>query len=24
VAFDSIREATLVTDTEVLGKRSRG
>jgi ribosome maturation factor RimP len=24
VAFDSIREARLVTDTEVLGKRSRG
>jgi ribosome maturation factor RimP len=24
VAFDAIREATLVTDSEVLGKRSRG
>jgi len=24
VAFDAIREATLVTESEVLGKRSRG
>jgi ribosome maturation factor RimP len=24
IAFDQIREATLVTDSEVLGKRSRG